>query len=509
MKINDLPKKYFGGWWLYKRTAPRTASGVKSFLTHQLDAFRFDRYQTYRHLANFIDGRTRLVAAKLENDLTAHDAAELFVFSLNEKQSPLVALLSETIAGFMRATEERQVYELVADAFNKIFKAPTLRIFERRVNEEGEKQKRLALERSNGKLLPSPFRDDWQNFAADSGSAKLDAADDLVYPYSYIDEKPADFEEMVNRYPNVSSEKLKLVFYKFTNGDIHLPFAEMWELYTDDFSENDLRIKKLVVQLASMSIKRIREEAQLSALTDQLAGQSLEARLLLTHAMHAEVMPGLTVIKGYLDLVRRQLRKEAPEAAEKVRGMLGNIDATFDRLLAKLRERILEAHKGRLKINLKLTDVNLSRSIEGLLSEHRKLVAEGVRPAVEISAANVGADVIAHCDPDLVTDVIRELFNNALKALKHRHAPRLTISLKKRAESNVLFTLTNPAEIEREDLDGLFDGRADASRPDSSGGGLFSSRLLIEKLGGKMWAEKLGDELAIKFTLPAGLNLSS
>ena len=226
MKINDLPKKYFGGWWLYKRTAPRTASGVKSFLTHQLDAFRFDRYQTYRHLANFIDGRTRLVAAKLENDLTAHDAAELFVFSLNEKQSPLVALLSETIAGFMRATEERQVYELVADAFNKIFKAPTLRIFERRVNEEGEKQKRLALERSNGKLLPSPFRDDWQNFAADSGSAKLDAADDLVYPYSYIDEKPADFEEMVNRYPNVSSEKLKLVFYKFTNGDIHLRTAD-------------------------------------------------------------------------------------------------------------------------------------------------------------------------------------------------------------------------------------------------------------------------------------------
>jgi signal transduction histidine kinase len=448
--------------------------------------------------SEFLGMLERYKATDIEQELSKINSA-LFL-----KQSPLIELLSETIAGFLRATDESQVYELLADAFNQIFKAPTLRIFERNVDETGAKQKRLVLERSNGELSPSPFSD-WQKIAADSGSAKLDAAED-IFIYSYFKERPADFNEMIARYQDVEPEKLKLVFYKLSNGDIHQPFAEMWELYTKDFSENDLQVKKLVVQLASMSIKRIREETKLSELADQLARQSFEARLVLIYALHEEAIRKMVPIIGYLDLINRQMSIGTPESIARINSYLDIIMTESKLMSAQLRSWLMDAEKGTLKINLALTNVNLADEISKVLEAHKKLIDDEARLDDIKITVNAPAVILALCDRRLATDVIRELFNNALK---YSEKPRrVNISLEKQSDGNVLFSISNPAKVRDNELEEIFTGRADPSRPDSSGGGLFTARPLIEKMGGKMWTEKSGDWLVIKFTLPIGQDLS-
>ena len=166
--------------------------------------------------------------------------------------------------------------------------------------------------------------------------------------------------------------------------------------------------------------------------------------------------------------------------------------------------------------------INDILDIERIESDTMPMVA-GDHPASELVDAAVAqlqilatqVDVIllahdvegtVHADPDRVVQTLINLLDNAIKF----SPPNGTVEVTSRADGTVVeFQVTDRGRgIPSEKLDQIFSrfeqvDSSDAREKGGSGLGLAISRSVVERLGGRIWAESIeGDGATFRFTLP-------
>ncbi|MDD5250090.1 MAG: ATP-binding protein [Rhodocyclaceae bacterium] len=126
-------------------------------------------------------------------------------------------------------------------------------------------------------------------------------------------------------------------------------------------------------------------------------------------------------------------------------------------------------------------------------------------PAAQI---DIGDLPVAVGDPPMLRQVWMNLIGNALKFSSRRAAPRIEIAAARDAEGSVVYSIRdNGAGFDMTyaaRLFGVFQRMHRADDFPGTGAGLAIVKRIVERHGGRIWAEAVADEGAtFRFTLPA------
>jgi two-component system OmpR family sensor kinase len=219
---------------------------------------------------------------------------------------------------------------------------------------------------------------------------------------------------------------------------------------------------------------RILAEA-FDGMLDRLDQAFLLQRRFASDASH-ELRTPLTAIRGQLEVLGRDPRPR-PEEVRRVEEIVNAEMSRIERLV----EDLLALARLDEGVPLRRADIALGPFLRRIADESGDLVEVGGLAAGTLSA-----------DPDRITQVIRNLLDNA-----RRHAgPEGRVALSARAEgSRVAIRVDDDgagiAAAERERVFERFH-RSDAARHRDAGGsglGLAIARSLVELHGGRIWAE--------------------
>jgi len=159
--------------------------------------------------------------------------------------------------------------------------------------------------------------------------------------------------------------------------------------------------------------------------------------------------------------------------------------------------------------------LTLCRLSEGQLQRRRAPLDESLREALETLALTVGEAGVAHVqaqplptanvDPSLIRQVFVNLIGNALKFSRHAAPPRVEVSATQHDGEIVLSVKDNGAGFDMARARDLFEPfkRLHAGY-EGSGIGLTIVRRIVERHGGRAWAEgRPGEGAAFYVSLPA------
>lgn len=108
-------------------------------------------------------------------------------------------------------------------------------------------------------------------------------------------------------------------------------------------------------------------------------------------------------------------------------------------------------------------------------------------------------------DPLLIRQVLLNLLSNAMKFTRKRRAAVIIVGGNSRKSENVYFVWDNGTGFDMKFQEKLFSHRIHEEREfEGSGAALAEAKKIIEKQGGRVWAESRPDEGAtFYFSLPA------
>lgn len=237
----------------------------------------------------------------------------------------------------------------------------------------------------------------------------------------------------------------------------------------------------------------------------------------------AETFNLMTAELSRSQYLRRQMTADiAHELRTPLSLILGHAEAIEDGVLAADHETIGIIYDEALRLSRLVDDLRtLSLSDAGELS----LVAASVSPVALLESAAAAHRVAAHeagvtvsiaaaddlilveVDPDRIAQVLHNLISNALRYTAAGGRIELTASLH---EAGVLFAVSDNGQgIPADELPSVFERfyRGDRARQRDEGGsglGLTIARSLVERHGGRIWAESTpGQGATFAFTLPA------
>ncbi|MFC2030644.1 ATP-binding protein [Chloroflexota bacterium] len=262
------------------------------------------------------------------------------------------------------------------------------------------------------------------------------------------------------------------------------------------FTNGDLDFLRRVADLLSLAIENSRLREELHATQALNEANRLKAELISTLAH--EMRTPLTSVKGYSTAL---LLEEATFTPETQRTFLQLIDEECDTLQDLIHD-ILESSiidAGLLK--LELQPVLLPRLCQGV-SDDMARRTQNHRILVDLP----GPFPIFYADPERITQVLRNLLDNAIK-----YSPNgglIIVSGEARPGEAVLSVADQGQGIAPEHLHQLFEkffrARAGlAKHVAGSGLGLPISHAIVESHGGRIWAESVvGQGTTFYFTLP-------
>lgn len=227
-----------------------------------------------------------------------------------------------------------------------------------------------------------------------------------------------------------------------------------------------------------------------------LQGSEERRRDMMGDLAHEMATP-LTVIKGYLEMLKEGIVQPTPAILEQM-----NEEALR---LNRLRVDILELSKvesGHLPLNLE--QFSSLQILQGVVAIFQAVNAVGRRCALRLTYQADLPEVIA--DRDRFKQILINLVGNAIN-----YTPDGIVTIRVWSKSNQLWVavVDTGIGISDEDLPHLFERfwRADKSRQVTTGGsgiGLALTKGLIERQGGQIEVEsKLGQGTTFRFWLPA------
>jgi len=244
------------------------------------------------------------------------------------------------------------------------------------------------------------------------------------------------------------------------------------------------QILDLLLSVYEAAIQRndelISTQAKLEASNENLvaANEELEA---FSFTVSHDLRNPLNVIGGYSQILQqdysKQLDAEAIEFLERIQQATVSMATLIDDLLQFSRS-------GRSEIILKPIDLSgLARSIMEDLENH----SPQSKPRVFIQEGlNINAD------PGLIHVVLENLLSNALKYSGKIPNPEITFGQLKSENENIFFVKDNGAGFDMSKAAKLFNPfqRLHTSREfQGTGVGLATVRRIIERHGGRVWAE--------------------
>ncbi|MBN2603863.1 MAG: PAS domain S-box protein [Candidatus Thermoplasmatota archaeon] len=160
------------------------------------------------------------------------------------------------------------------------------------------------------------------------------------------------------------------------------------------------------------------------------------------------------------------------------------------------------------KIKLNFENTNLFEEINKVITKNKFLFEEKKINVIN----NVTKDIYVMADKLRLEELIENILNNSMKYSKENENGMVTIDALDDKDSILVKVKDNGLGMTQIQLDRIFDEfyKADSSRHDfsSSGLGMSICKRIVEKHGGKIWAESdgLGEGAAFYFTLPRSKN---
>ncbi len=216
-----------------------------------------------------------------------------------------------------------------------------------------------------------------------------------------------------------------------------------------------------------------------------------------TYSIAHDLKGPLREIEGFSSLLERQHAADLSETARHyvstIRGSVLRLSGLIDDLLryARLEQQALMR-----------SSVPLKPLIESVLRDQaRAIETTGCRVTLDCP------DVTLQGDAAGLRQVLLNLIANALKFSRQAHPPELRLGARSTGMETVVWVKDNGIGFEQKDADkifGLFERLHGPDRYEGTGVGLAIVKLIMEKQGGRVWAESdPGKGAAFYLALPA------
>lgn len=205
-----------------------------------------------------------------------------------------------------------------------------------------------------------------------------------------------------------------------------------------------------------------------------------------------ELRTPLTVIKSYLALLQQENDGKLNEKQREYIHRAYDATSRLNRLVTEMLD-VSRIESGRLILNQKNTDI--SQVIQNIVNEILPKAQE--QNMVLETKSHIDGDTILLFDEERIGEVLINLIGNALK---YNHENGKVVVDLSRNENEVIVAVTDSGiGIKKGDLSKLFQkfgvvgDFAKKKNLPSTGLGLYMSRIIIERHGGRIWAESKGE----------------
>jgi PAS domain S-box-containing protein len=256
----------------------------------------------------------------------------------------------------------------------------------------------------------------------------------------------------------------------------------------------------------------------------EISGAIENAALLHEVQNHASQMADqVTERTAELEAANRELKTFTYSVSHDLRAPLRKLDGFSQILLAHHSEQLDEEATEYLR-RIRAASQRMGRLIDDLLKLSQVAECELHRQHVDLSAiagsiANelihtsrgaelelvIADDLTAEADPGLLRQVMQNLLDNALKFTSKHSRPRIEVGATSIDRDLVYFVKDNGVGFENEHADKLFNvfqRLHSDSEYEGTGVGLATVQRIIERHGGRIWAESsIGEGATFYFTL--------
>ena len=241
-------------------------------------------------------------------------------------------------------------------------------------------------------------------------------------------------------------------------------------------------------------------EAQVAERTQALAGTNAELES-FSYSVSHDLRAPLRAIHGFARiLLEDHNAKLEPEAQR----LLGVIDQNTRRMGQLIDDLLSFSRLGRQGISAGRVD----------MTELTRLVADEIRRTEGEKNGHVdikiGALLPAHGDRALLRQVISNLVQNAVKFTRGRPNARIEVGSRPDGQETVYYVKDNGAGFDERYIDklfGVFQRLHSTEEFEGTGVGLAIVKRIVQRHGGRVWAEgKVNEGATFFFSLPSGEN---
>ncbi len=234
-------------------------------------------------------------------------------------------------------------------------------------------------------------------------------------------------------------------------------------------------------------------EARVTERTTQLAAANKELEA-FTYSVSHDLRAPLRSVSGFSRIILDDFAEDVPE---EVRKYLLRIQAGSEQMGRLIDDLLSFSRLGRQDIRKNTVDMfalarEVCDSLSGEYAGRQVRIVLGLLPP-------------AHADPGLMTRVYANLVGNAIKYTRQRDVAEIEIGCLRRRGPNVYFVRDNGAGFNMKYADKLFGVFQRLHRQDEfegTGVGLATVKRIVERHGGKIWAEaEEGQGATFYFTL--------
>jgi len=232
-------------------------------------------------------------------------------------------------------------------------------------------------------------------------------------------------------------------------------------------------------------------EARVEARTLELKRANLDLKTFADTASH-DLRAPLRAIAGFVNLISEQ---EGDRLSENGREMLGRVSASATKLSNLINAILIYSHAGQSSLSRELVPMGpLAREVA------EELIAQPSNVRIEI------ADLpFAYGDVTMLRQIFQNLVSNAIKFSSVRAEPRIEVKWRREDEQVVYYVRDNGVGFDTRyahKLCSMFQRLHREVEFPSSGVGLAIVKRLVERHGGRVWAEsQLGQGATFFFTL--------